>query len=189
MSASHIDLAMSSLHSSHKRLLTRLVLLCHIVVAAITFLAAQLPSFDSSASLVLENKSFTSLLRWDVFHFAHIAKSGYVYEHEYAFFPGAPSTMRAFGKLCQSAGAFAGGFDGALLAGPILSIVIAVDAVHTLYDLSLHFLKSPHAALLTCLLSLLSLSPATLRFAPYAEPFFAYLSYKGAYPMFFAMYS
>ncbi|KAL5523765.1 hypothetical protein ACEPAG_7938 [Sanghuangporus baumii] len=170
---------MNFVPSSHKRLLTRLTLLLHFVIATITLLASRLPSFDSSASLVLDHESLRSLLRWDVFHYAHIAEVGYVYEHEFAFFPGVPIIMRACGKLIRAAGVLTRGFEGAMLAGPVASAVIAVDAVHTLYDLSLYHLQSPHAALLVSLLSLLSSSPATLRYAPYAEPFFAYLSYKG----------
>ncbi|KAL5485223.1 GPI18 [Sanghuangporus weigelae] len=170
---------MTFVQSSHKRLLTRLTLLLHFFIAIITFLASRLPSFDSSASLVLDHEPLRSLLRWDVFHYAHIAKGGYVYEYEYAFFPGIPIIMHICGKLFQAAGVLTRDFEGAMLAGPVASAVIAVDAVHTLYDLSLYHLRSPHVALLVSVLSLLSSSPVTLRYAPSAEIFFTYLSYKG----------
>ena len=46
-------------------------------------------------------------------------------------------------------------------------------------SLTLEYSSSPSFALLATLLSLLPLSPATVLYAPYAEPFFAALSFKG----------
>ncbi|KAJ7668374.1 GPI mannosyltransferase 2 [Mycena polygramma] len=48
-----------------------------------------------------------------------------------------------------------------------------------MYALSLHHLGSSALARLATVLSLLPSSPVTLFLAPYSEPFFTYLSYKG----------
>ncbi|THH07761.1 hypothetical protein EW145_g3162 [Phellinidium pouzarii] len=166
--------------SSHKRLLKRLVIAVHVLVSVVLFIAARLPSFDSSAELVLDPAWPTSLLRWDAFHFAHIARDGYTYEYEYAFFPGTPLVMGFSAKLLEIANITTGNnFIGVLVAGTLLSAAVSVDTALTLYDLTCYHFPSPAFALLATLLSLLSSSPATLRHAPYAEPFFTYLSYKG----------
>jgi phosphatidylinositol glycan class V len=112
------------------------------------------------------------LLRWDTFYFLHVAKHGYVYEHEWAFFPG---PIYLTGYL----------FDGGTLSHILLAAlatVLACDTSQTLYSLSLHHLQSPALALSASLLSLLPTSPATLYFAPYSEPLFTYFSYQGTLP-------
>lgn len=69
--------------------------------------------------------------------------------------------------------------EGYVIAGTLLVATVSVGIVHTLYDLTLHLFGSPAFALLASLLSLLSSSPPTLRYASYTEPFFTYFSYKG----------
>ena len=171
---------MSSLNVPHKRLLTHLTLLLHVAIALIVLLTSYLPSFDASASVVLEEAWSRPLFRWDVFHYAHIAKDGYVYEHKYAFLLGTPVIMRYGGKLLRVLGIFSmGNLTAELVAGMLASAVVGVQSVHALYDLTMHHFASPNMALLVSLLSLLSSSPATLRLASYAEPSFTYLSYKG----------
>ncbi|KAL1701193.1 glycosyltransferase family 76 protein [Schizophyllum commune] len=127
-----------------------------------------LPPFDASAKA----DSFTApwanaLVRWDVFHFAQIARGGYQYEHQWAFFPGLPWLLRATALSEREY----------LLGGALL--VLLCDTTLVMYDLSLLILGNRDAALLGALLSLLPSSPATLRLVPYAEPFFTYLSYRG----------
>ncbi|KAL1735690.1 glycosyltransferase family 76 protein [Schizophyllum commune] len=127
-----------------------------------------LPPFDASAKA----DSFTApwadaLVRWDVFHFAQIARGGYQYEHQWAFFPGLPWLLRATALSEREY----------LLGGALL--VLLCDTTLVLYDLSLIVLGNRDAALLSAMLSLLPSSPATLRLVPYAEPFFTYLSYRG----------
>ncbi|KAL1718758.1 glycosyltransferase family 76 protein [Schizophyllum commune] len=127
-----------------------------------------LPPFDASAKA----DSFTApwadaLVRWDVFHFAQIARGGYQYEHQWAFFPGLPWLLRATALSEREY----------LLGGALL--VLLCDTTLVLYDLSLIILSNRDAALLSAMLSLLPSSPATLRLVPYAEPFFTYLSYRG----------
>ncbi|KAJ4468226.1 glycosyltransferase family 76 protein [Lentinula aciculospora] len=124
-----------------------------------------LPLFDASPSLVRISQWSKPLLRWDVFHFAHIAEHGYVYEHEWAFFPGLPFVMRLFSG------------SNILLAVSITAVTF--DTTTVLYHLTLHHFGSSNLAFLAAILSLLPSSPATLRLAPYTEPFFTYLSYRG----------
>ncbi|TRM69692.1 glycosyltransferase family 76 protein [Schizophyllum amplum] len=135
----------------------------------LTLLASYLlPPFDASAKA----DAFTApwadaLVRWDVFHFAQIARGGYVHEHQWAFFPGVPWLLRA---TALSQREF-------LLGGTVL--VLLCDPTLVMYDLSLLVLGNRDAALLSALLSLLPSSPMTLRLVPYAEPFYTYLSYRG----------
>ncbi|KNZ79526.1 GPI mannosyltransferase 2 [Termitomyces sp. J132] len=64
----------------------------------------------------------------------------------------------------------------------IVLLVVAADSARILHRLTcLHFPASPAFARLVLLLSLFPSSPATLYLAPYAEPFFTYLSYRGMF--------
>ncbi|PBK91344.1 mannosyltransferase [Armillaria gallica] len=134
-----------------------LTVAARLLTAFLAFLASYLPLFDAS--------SVKSWLRWDAFHFSHIAREGYVYEHEWAFFPGLPFVIRRI--------------EPDSIQWHMLMTAIACDTSVTLYRLSKHHLRIPSLAFLATLLSLLPSSPATLRLAPYAEPFFTYLAYKG----------
>ena len=127
-----------------------------------------LPPFDASAKADSFTASWAdALVRWDVFHFAQIARAGYQYEHQWAFFPGLPWLLRATALSEKEY----------LLGGALL--VLLCDTTLVMYDLSLLILGNRDAALLSAMLSLLPSSPATLRLVPYAEPFFTYLSYRG----------
>ncbi|KAG1765770.1 glycosyltransferase family 76 protein, partial [Suillus occidentalis] len=112
---------------------------------------------------------------WDAFHFTHIAREGYVYEHEWAFFNGLPLLMRILDHLQALAGL------GSSSWGTLLRAVMAVvcNSTHVLYDLSLHHFRSPSLAFLSAALSVFSSSPAALKLASYNEPFFTYFSYRG----------
>ncbi|KAJ7497142.1 glycosyltransferase family 76 protein [Mycena latifolia] len=132
-------------------------LISRLVVAGLLLATQLLPPFDAATSHIL--------LRWDALHFVHIARSGYVYEHEWAFLPGLPFLL--------------GLFPASLLVPTVLSLALACDASATLYRLSLHHLASPAQARLAAVLALLPSSPVTLFLAPYTEPFFTYFSYKG----------
>jgi GPI mannosyltransferase 2 len=162
----------------HIRLLVAFALLSRLLIFLLLLLSSHLPLFDSSPEIISHSRWLASL-RWDVFHFAHIAEKGYVYEYEWAFFPGTPLLMRATAKALLS---IKGSTDAPqwddLLMGSVLA-AMACDATCTLYHLSLHHLGSPSLAFIASLLSLLPSSPATIRFASYSEPFYTYLSYKG----------
>ncbi|KAF7376005.1 GPI mannosyltransferase 2 [Mycena sanguinolenta] len=112
-----------------------LTLVSRLAAAGLLLVARFFPPFDAATPHIL--------LRWDALHFLHIARRGYVYEHEWAFLP-APQFVLSL----------------SVLASPFLSLLLAYDASSTIS------------------LSLPS-SPVTLFLAPYAEPFFTYLSYKG----------
>ncbi|KIP08294.1 glycosyltransferase family 76 protein, partial [Phlebiopsis gigantea 11061_1 CR5-6] len=151
---------------------------------SLTYVASQLPLFDSSPRLLASPsdsalaKAVYPLLRWDTFHFLHIAQDGYVYEYEWAFFPGAPFVMRTCGEVLRRLSGSEQASVAHLLAGGGLASLLC-ETVTTLYDLTLHYFGSPAIAYLTCLLSLLPSSPVTLRFSAYTEPFFTYFSYRG----------
>lgn len=166
---------------------TRILLLFTIVARLLTvfllLITSLLPLFDSSPNILPTPKWswITSLLRWDAFHFVHIAEHGYVYENEWAFFPGTPFLMRTASSAIRFVTGSVGPPDWSdLLLGGALA-ALACDTTSTFYQLSLHHLGSPSVAFLASLLSLLPSSPVTLRFAAYSEPLFTYLSYKGGY--------
>jgi phosphatidylinositol glycan class V len=116
------------------------------------------------------------LLRWDSFHFLHVANYGYVYEHEWAFFPGSIYLTRFLSSILDGL-IGSDSFSNILSAG--LLAVLACYTSQTLYSLSLYHLQSPGLALSASLLSLLPTSPATLYFVPDTEPFFTFFSYRG----------
>jgi phosphatidylinositol glycan class V len=141
-----------------------------LLVSALSYIllypaASILPLFDKSPLLTPRAPLLYPLLRWDSFHFIHIARYGYVYEHEWAFFPGTPVLIRYLPPTNI----------------PFILVLAAVacDSSRTLYLLSLHHLQSRSLAYMTLIISLLSFSPVTVRLVPYSEPFFTYLSYKG----------
>lgn len=156
-------------------LLSRL-LICLLIVSS----AALLTLFDTSPKLFLDDNVSvwtSSLLRWDGFHFAHIAREGLVYEHEWAFFPGVPLVMRWSGSVLSLLGLSLPGWPALLIGGAIVAALL--DSTRILYQLSLYHLRSSSAAFLATLLSFFPSSPSALRFAPYSEPFFTYFSYRG----------
>jgi phosphatidylinositol glycan class V len=125
-------------------------------------LSLALPLFDKSP-LLIPHLLPSPLLRWDLFHFLHIAHSGYIYEHEWAFLPGAPAVIHHLSPVPLFL---------------VLAFVIC-DSSRTLYQLSMLHLQSHSLAYLSVILSLLSSSPVAMHLVPYSEPFFTYLSYKG----------
>ncbi|OCH91795.1 mannosyltransferase [Obba rivulosa] len=172
--------------ADHTRTLRVLSLLSYALTALLAYLASFLPLFDSSPLAILDKTSGTwtsavayPLLRWDAFYFGHIAQHGYVYEQQWAFFPGTPLVMRGVAELLRFSGVAesGSGWETVLLGGALAACLC--DSTTTLYRLSLHHLHSPSLAFLAALLSLLPSSPMTLRFAPYSEPFFTLLSYRG----------
>ncbi|KAE9401585.1 hypothetical protein BT96DRAFT_1018070 [Gymnopus androsaceus JB14] len=151
--------------TKHISRLAFLSFLSQTLTYILAYWTSNLPLFDASPNVISTSKWFKPILRWDVFHFAHIADKGYVYEHEWAFFPGSPFFLRLFNS------------SDILLA--VAMIFIACDTTAVLYRLSLNHFGSPNLAFLAALLSLLPSSPATLRLASSTEPFFTYLSYRG----------
>lgn len=170
----------------HKRILRVLSVLSALFTISLLYLSSQLPLFDSSPRAILHDNSFIGLLanpilRWDVFHFAHIAQEGYVYEYEWAFFPGASLVMKMIARLLQAVNIPSSDvplhLEYLLVGGALISSLCGTTS--TLYDLTMHHFRSSNLAFLASLLSLIPSSPATLRFSTCNEPFFTYFSYKG----------
>lgn len=184
MSPATRQASVQDLRREHFRTLRILSVAALLLTSCLTYAASQLPLFDSSPRLLLSQsgsslaKAALPLLRWDTFHFVHIAQEGYVYEYEWAFFPGTPFVMRIFGEVLRRLdGGEQSTIAYALAGGGLASLLCGTTT--TLYDITLHHFGSPTVAYLTCLLSLLPSSPATLRFSASTEPFFTYFSYGG----------
>ncbi|KNZ79600.1 GPI mannosyltransferase 2 [Termitomyces sp. J132] len=115
------------------------------------------PLFDASPRLQLPSSPY---VRWDAIHFLAIAEAGYKYENPSSSISSVSSPY----------------------IWPIVLLAVAADSVRILHRLTrLHFPASPAFARLVVLLSLFPSSHATLYLAPYAEPFFTYLSYRGMF--------
>ncbi|KAF8504005.1 GPI mannosyltransferase 2 [Gautieria morchelliformis] len=182
-------------HTTHEKVvkqhLSDLVLLCvllRVLTVTIALLASYLPAFDSSADILLadESPSFpkrwvSTSLRWDAFHFIHIAQEGYQFDYEWAFLPGIPVVLRASGWIMNLFTGYVGRtrISSMLLGHFLISSVMSCETVRTLYLLTMEHTKSPAFSLLSGYLCLLSSSPATVHLAPYTEPWFSLLSYKG----------
>jgi GPI mannosyltransferase 2 len=170
----------SSEENDHLHVLLVLSLIGRLLTFLLVHLSSYLPLFDSSPDLAFPSRNWLSVLaRWDAFHFLHVADEGHVYEHEWAFFPGTPFVMQYAGRIARLLG-LPEPLSCQLLMGGA-SAAMLCDSTLTLYRLSLHHLGSPSLAFATSALSLLPSSPATLRLAPYSEPFFTSFSYHGEY--------
>lgn len=179
--------AVSLARTDHGRLLA-LSVAANLLTLVLTVLSSEFPLFDASPHILLPPPPHFSLrhtlasvvLRWDAFHFAHIAKDGYVYEHEWAFLPGVTSVWRGLADLRPVFGwpPRAPGWED-ILSNAFYSSMLSVFSVHALYDLTMLQFRSRPIALLASLLSLLPSSPVTLRIAGYTETFFTLLSYHG----------
>lgn len=184
MSPATRQASVQDVRREHLRTLRILSVAALLLTSCLTYAASQLPLFDSSPRLLLLQsggslaKAAAPLLRWDTFHFVHIAQEGYVYEYEWAFFPGAPFVMRIFGEVLRRLGGSEESTVAHVLVGGGLASLLCGTTM-TLYDITLHHFGLPSIAYLTCLLSLLPSSPATLRFSASTEPFFTYFSYRG----------
>ena len=165
----------------HVRLLDALTVLSRVSTTALLYLSSYyLPLFDASPRTLLAPSAFPSftsaLFRWDAFHFAGIAKDGYSYEHQWAFFPGVPLLLRVADRLPAF---FLDNMASAFAWVALLHAALAIPTTRAIYHLTFMHFRSPSFALLTALLSLLPASPVTLYIAPYAEPTFTFLSYQG----------
>jgi phosphatidylinositol glycan class V len=159
----------------HRKQLLIFTLSAQVLIQLLIFLCSYLPLFDSSPWVVWDKLNTwwatASLLRWDVFHIGLVAEER-VYEHQWAFFPGVPGFIKLLGHVTPNDRL------ATLLQGGLM-LAIACDSTLVLYELSLRHLKSPSLSFLSAMLSLLPSSPATLRYAAYAEPFFTWASYRG----------
>ncbi len=93
----------------HRRIILLCSILSRLLVASVIFLSSLVPPFDSSHTLVVSSNALVtrwsvSTLRWDAFHFVHIAQRGYTFDYEYAFFPGVPVIMRTMAEIVRAVG-------------------------------------------------------------------------------------
>jgi GPI mannosyltransferase 2 len=148
-----------------------------VFCAAVLLICAYITPFDASHEIIgtpntVVSRFISTTIRWDTFHFIEIAQNGYTYEYLYAFFPGIPTILRALSA------AFGYGNLSAMLWGCWVLIICCLT-LPTLYDLTLLHTGSQELAMLASACSIITTSPPTLLHAPYAEPFFAFFSYKG----------
>ncbi|KIY73324.1 glycosyltransferase family 76 protein [Cylindrobasidium torrendii FP15055 ss-10] len=145
------------MHSLSNYRLVALTLCARLgVLLLATVCAAYLEPFDSSGG-------HDAWIRWDAIHFAHVAKDGYTFEHDWAFLSGLHFLLRHIPRPLFY----------------IMCTLMDVATTLTLHDLTLEVLGVARLADLATALSLLPSSPATFRLAPYNEPFFAFLAYSG----------
>ncbi|XP_004705133.1 GPI mannosyltransferase 2 [Echinops telfairi] len=118
------------------------------------------------------------LSHWDAEHFLFIAEHGYLYEHNFAFFPGFPLALLLGTELLLSPlQALLSPRSCLLISVALLNSLFSVLAAVALHDLSCLVLRSPRQAFYTALL--FCLSPANVFLAAgYSEALFALLTFS-----------
>lgn len=143
--------------------------------AADAFSPPRLP--EPGAWDVLAERLLGGLARWDAEHFLFIAERGYLYEHNCAFFPLYPLSLRAVAEgalwplqpLLRLRSRL-------LLSAALLSALFSVLAAAALYQLGCGVLRCRRAAFLAALL--FCISPANVFMAAaYSESMFACLAF------------
>ena len=100
---------------NHQKILVTLNVASRLITGVLILLSTYLPAFDDAPALLmgsvngagrsgLIHRWASSLMRWDAFHFVHVAQRGYVYEYEFAFLPGTPAVMRGMAELGRAVG-------------------------------------------------------------------------------------
>ncbi|XP_040835570.1 GPI mannosyltransferase 2 [Ochotona curzoniae] len=117
------------------------------------------------------------LSRWDAEHFLFIAEHGYLYEHNFAFFPGFPLALLVGTEVLRPLRGFLSLRSCLLISVALLNSLFSVLATLALHDLGCLVLHCPrqafYAALLFCL------SPANVFLAAgYSEALFAFLTFS-----------
>ncbi|XP_072211637.1 GPI mannosyltransferase 2 isoform X1 [Excalfactoria chinensis] len=123
------------------------------------------------------------LAHWDAEHFLFIAERGYLYEHNCAFFPLYPLSLRAVANgalwplwqlLCLR--------SRLLLSAVLLNSVFSVLAAAALYKLGCAVLRCRRTAFLAALL--FCISPANVFMAAaYSESMFAFLAFSAMWQL------
>jgi len=140
--------------------------------------------FTSSAAAAASDRCWAPRLvastfdRWDAVHFAGISTSGYVYEHNHAFYPGLPALAQGLSR--GLARVLPDCDDRTVLILSFLSIshVSALLSVPVMYALSCKVLQSRERAKRATRLFIIQPSaPFTL--APYTEAPFTLLALSG----------
>ncbi|XP_004678718.1 PREDICTED: GPI mannosyltransferase 2 [Condylura cristata] len=117
------------------------------------------------------------LSHWDAEHFLFIAEHGYLYEHNFAFFPGFPLVLRAGAELLRPLQALLSLRSCLLISVASLNSLFSVLAAVALHDLGRLVLHCPRQAFYGALL--FCLSPASVFLAAgYSEALFALLTFS-----------
>ncbi|RKO84382.1 GPI mannosyltransferase 2 [Blyttiomyces helicus] len=125
----------------------------------------------------------TPFVRWDAIYMLGIAERGYIYEQEFAFFPGLPLAMRVG---ADAAGYFVNGAVGRrtmlVISGLFFTNLSFVWAAVALYRLTLLLLADKHLATSTAIL--FCVCPAGVFMSClYTESPFAFLTFAGMLQM------
>ncbi|XP_028674527.1 palmitoyltransferase ZDHHC18-A isoform X1 [Erpetoichthys calabaricus] len=120
---------------------------------------------------------FGGLSRWDSEHFLFIAEHGYVFEHNFAFFPLLPLSLRAVASsLYWPLGGWLNFRSCLLLSTVVINSVLFVLNTVTLFKLSRLVLQDRLLAYYSSLLY--SITPANVfMVVAYSESLFAFLSF------------
>ncbi|XP_029804562.1 GPI mannosyltransferase 2 [Suricata suricatta] len=117
------------------------------------------------------------LSHWDAEHFLFIAEHGYLYEHNFAFFPGFPLALLVGAELLRPLRAVLNLRSCLLISAALLNSLFSVLAAVALHDLGCLVLRCPHQAFNGALL--FCLSPANVFLAAgYSEALFALLTFS-----------
>lgn len=117
------------------------------------------------------------LSRWDAEHFLFIAEHGYLYEHNFAFFPGFPLALLVGTEVLRPLRGFLSLRSCLLISAALLNSLFSVLAAVALHDLGCQVLHCPRQALYAALL--FCVSPASVFLAAgYSEALFALLTFS-----------
>ncbi|XP_008692775.1 GPI mannosyltransferase 2 [Ursus maritimus] len=117
------------------------------------------------------------LSRWDAEHFLFIAEHGYLYEHNFAFFPGFPLALLVGAELLRPLRALLNLRSCLLISVALFNSLFSVLAAVALHDLGCLVLCCPRQAFYGALL--FCLSPANVFLAAgYSEALFALLTFS-----------
>ncbi|XP_066126080.1 GPI mannosyltransferase 2 isoform X1 [Saccopteryx bilineata] len=116
------------------------------------------------------------LSHWDAEHFLFIAEHGYLYEHNFAFFPGFPLVLLVGTELLRPLRELLSLRSCLLISVAFLNSLFSILAAVALHDLGCLVLHCPHQAFYGALL--FCLSPANVFLAAgYSEALFALLTF------------
>ena len=131
------------LEAKEKKLLI-IAAFIRVIVWLLAFTAdSVLPDHEQSADILLKSddseeysviaKLFKCFVRWDALFYVSIAKDGYLYLKNHAFFPLFPLTIRYFKRVLELLPFQISNIDGIILSGVILNFMYHLAAVLFFY--------------------------------------------------------
>lgn len=174
-------------------LIIRALVWSRILVFLLQFVANILiPDHDADAfrTLELNKKTFVDDLiqtllggyfRWDAQHFVHIARFGYTFENNLAFYPLFPLLMRATATVIHWLLESWISFDSAiLLCGFLMNFVAFIAAGYFLFLLTRFFLGNVKNSVIVGIL--FAVNPSSIFFsAIYSESLYSAFTFSGLY--------